>query len=312
MVDAQGIEDVAEMASKVYQESIIPPYIGKFAVYARLPEDRKIIEENEAKAAAQISSSSEAVSSANSRFRRKVFHPADAELRCVCLIDDVPEKTLEQQEKFQLVAVGPPTEVMDSKAYWLETTGDIASYPAHANQLNLVVQAFQENRLTYPVRVRQPTDSLKSPVGQFCVFREPRESATTDNQPVTELEIRMPGSDGQWPGVNTKFLTFIFIFLGILISTPFLESVSPVHLSARAAQPKIAVKAIVSKTGARWPDLARELGLSPEDIDMVAKEPLPDNISAAEADHERCEHMLYLWTQRSAAAGTNSPADLSK
>ncbi|VUZ45124.1 unnamed protein product, partial [Hymenolepis diminuta] len=286
LVDAQGIEDVAEMASKVYQESIIPPYIGKFGVYARLPEDRKIIEENEAKAAAQISSSSEAVSSANSRFRRKVFHPADAELRCVCLIDDVPEKTLEQQEKFQLVAVGPPTEVMDSKAYWLETTGDISSYPAHANQLNLVVQAFQENRLTYPVRVRQPTGSLKGPVGQFRVFREPRESATTDNQPVTELEIRMPGSDGQWP-----------------------ESVSPAHVSARAPQPKIAVNVIVSKTGARWPDLARELGLSPEDIDMVAKEPLPDNISAAEADHERCEHMLRLWTQRSAAAGTIS-ADL--
>ncbi|KAM3174258.1 hypothetical protein ACTXT7_010901 [Hymenolepis weldensis] len=288
LVDAQGIEDVAGMASKVYQESIIPPYIGKFAVYARLPEDRKIIEENEAKAAAQISSPSEAVSSANSRFRRKVFHPADAELRCVCLIDDVPEKTLEHQEKFQLVAVGAPTEVMDSKSYWLETTGDIASYPAHANQLNLVVQAFQENRLTYPVRVRQPAGSLKSPVGQFCVFREPRESATTDNQPVTELEIRMPGGDGQWP-----------------------ESVSPIHESARAAQPKIAVKAIVSKTGARWPDLARELGLSPEDIDMIAREPLPDNISAAEADHERCEHMLYLWTQRSAAAGTNSPADLT-
>ncbi|VDN98571.1 unnamed protein product, partial [Rodentolepis nana] len=285
LVDVQGIEDVTEMASKVYQESIIPPYVGKFAVYARLPEHRKVIEENEAKAAAQTSSSSEAVSSANSRFRRKVFHPADAELRCVCLIDDVPEKTLEKQEKFQLVAVGPPTEVMDSKAYWLETTGDIASYPAHANQLNLVVQAFQENRLTYPVRVRQPADSSKSPVGKFCAFRDPHDSAATDSQPITELEIHMPGSD---------------------------ESASSIHMPAAMAQPKIAVTAIVAKTGARWPELARELGLSPEDIDMVAKEPLPDNISAEEADHQRCEHMLSLWTQRSAAAGTNSPVYLSK
>lgn len=205
LLDAQGVENVAEMASKVYQESIIPPYIGKFAVYARLPEDRQVIEANEAaaaKASAASSSSSDAVSSAKSRFRRKVFHLADAELRCVCLIDDMPEKTLEQQEKFQLVAIGPPTEVMDSKPYWLETVGDIASYPAHANQLNLNVQAFQENRLTYPVRMRQSDDSSKGPVGEFRVFREPHEIATENDQPITVLEIRMPGSyvADQWPG----------------------------------------------------------------------------------------------------------------
>lgn len=111
---------MTEVASRVYQESILPPYIGRFAVYARLPKDRQAIEANEAAAAATVTAASHSTSSANaisvatsaaSRFRRKVFHPADAELRCVCLIDDVPEKTLEQLEKFQLVAVGPPTEV---------------------------------------------------------------------------------------------------------------------------------------------------------------------------------------------------------
>lgn len=112
MIDSPGIDDVTELASRIYQESIVPPYIGKFAVYARLPEDRQSMEANEISASGDHSSASASASGSTRRvFRRKVFHPADAELRCVCLIDDFPEKTLELQEKFQLVAVGPPTEV---------------------------------------------------------------------------------------------------------------------------------------------------------------------------------------------------------
>ena len=87
---------------------------------------------------------------------------------------------------------------MDSKAYWLETVGDISSYPAHAGQLSLDVQAFQENRLTYPVRVRRPSDTTSGPVGHFRVYRDPREGSgastnADDTKPVTSLEIRLPG-----------------------------------------------------------------------------------------------------------------------
>ncbi|KAL5964290.1 Ankyrin-3, partial [Taenia solium] len=300
LVDAQGVEDVAEVASRVYQESILPPYIGRFAVYARLPKDRQAIEANEAAAAVTAAAASVSTSSADaisattlgaSRFRRKVFHPADAELRCVCLIDDVPEKTLEQQEKFQLVAVGPPTEVTDLKAYWLETVGDIFSYPAHAGQLSLDVQAFQENRLTYPVRVRQPAGTKAPPIGHFRVYREPREAssvgvATDDEQPITVLEIRMPGDavEGRWLDSSTKE-----------------------EMSTKTVRPELNVREIALLVGARWPQLAKELGLSPEDIKMVEQELLVGAQTGPEADRERCQHMLALWMQRSAATGTALP-----
>lgn len=75
-------------------------------------------------------------------------------------------------------------------------------------------------------------------------------------------------------------------------------------------RPEIDMKAIAVKNSARWPDLARQLGLSAEDIDMVAKEPLPGVQTGPEADYERCEHMLALWTQRSAASGIKAPEDL--
>ncbi|EUB63876.1 Ankyrin-2 [Echinococcus granulosus] len=291
LVDAQGIEDVAEMASRVYQESIIPPYIGRFAVYARLPEDRQEIEANEA-AASISTSAADAISAATSvasRFRRKVFHPADAELRCICLIDDAPEKTLEQHEKFQLVAVS------ESKTYWLETVGDISSYPAHTGQLTLDVQAFQENRLTYPVRVRQPVGTKTPPTGHLRVYREPQEAygarvATDEEEPITVLEIHMPGDavEGRWLDASTSE-----------------------EVSTKAMRPELNIREIALRTNARWPQLAKELGLSPEDIKMVERELLAGEQIGQGADSERCQHMLALWMQRSAAMGTLSPEDLA-
>ena len=71
--------------------------------------------------------------------------------------------------------------------------------------------------------------------------------------------------------------------------------------SARKSQPELNLKLIALKTGARWPQLAKELGLSPEDIEMVAQESLLQNLTQSESDRKRCEHMLALWTQRCAA-----------
>lgn len=104
-MDAPGLGDLGEIVSKVYQESIVPPYVGQFAVYARLPEDRGAFEDQKEVAIAAGGAD------ASSRRLHQVFNPTDAELRCICLIDDAPEKTLESQEKFQLVAVGPATQV---------------------------------------------------------------------------------------------------------------------------------------------------------------------------------------------------------
>lgn len=267
LVDAPGVPDVTELATRVYQESILPPYMGQFAVYGRLPKDRIALEAKEV---------------ASNVHRPKVLHPADAELRCVCLIDDAPEKSLENLEKFQLIAVGPYVEVSDSKPYWIETAGDISSYPSHAGQLSLQVQAFRENRLMFPVRVRQPAGSTAPPIGRLAILREPKGAYVGPEgpqvrKPITTLEIRMPGDQGtQWPEAD----------------------------ELEKAQTKLDLPKISAMVGKDWVYLAHTLGMTPEDIDMLAREPLMGEQSGPEADRERCEHMLSLWQQRSAATGT--------
>uniref|UniRef100_A0A183SJT3 ANK_REP_REGION domain-containing protein n=1 Tax=Schistocephalus solidus TaxID=70667 RepID=A0A183SJT3_SCHSO len=275
LVDAPGVPDVTELATRVYQESILPPYMGQFAVYGRLPKDRIALEAKEV---------------ASNVHRPKVLHPADAELRCVCLIDDAPEKSLENLEKFQLIAVGPYVEVSDSKPYWIETAGDISSYPSHAGQLSLQVQAFRENRLMFPVRVRQPAGSTAPPIGRLAILREPKGAYVGPEgpqvrKPITTLEIRMPGDQGtQWPEAD----------------------------ELEKAQTKLDLPKISAMVGKDWVYLAHTLGMTPEDIDMLAREPLMGEQSGPEADRERCEHMLSLWQQRSAATGTPIRENMGK
>ncbi|VDN09180.1 unnamed protein product [Dibothriocephalus latus] len=234
LVDAPGVPDVTEVASRVYQESILPPYMGQFAVYGRLPEDRIALEAQEA---------------TSKLHRPKVLNPADAELRCVCLIDDAPEKTLENQEKFQLIAVGPYVEVN-----W------------------------------------QPAGSTAPPVGRLAVLREPKGAYLSPEgpqvrKPITTLELRMPGDQSiQWPEAD----------------------------ELEKAQSMLDVPKISAAVGKDWISLAQTLGMTPEDIDMLAKEPLTGEQTGPEADRERCEHMLSLWQQRSAAASTPTRENMGK
>ena len=94
--------------------------------------------------------------------------------------------------------------------------------------------------------------------------------------------------------------------------TEFLDISTSEDLSVNGAQPSLDIKAIAVHTGAKWPQLAKELGLSSEDIEMVAQEPLAHYRTQTEADQKRCEHMLALWTQRSAAAGIPNVENLGK
>ncbi len=75
-------------------------------------------------------------------------------------------------------------------------------------------------------------------------------------------------------------------------------------------KPDLDIKEIALRVCDRWPKLAKELGMTPEDIDMVAREPLAGDQSGPQADRERCEHMLALWVQRNAASGEPTGADV--
>lgn len=81
LVDCPNSVDVIELATQLYRESLTVPYTGRFVLYGRR------------------------------------HHPEEALLRCLCLTDDSAEKTLEQQEGFQLVATGPAVEVSVDHRY---------------------------------------------------------------------------------------------------------------------------------------------------------------------------------------------------
>ncbi|CAH8429900.1 unnamed protein product, partial [Dicrocoelium dendriticum] len=74
LVDCPNTTEVVELASRVYHESMSVPYTGRFIVYGRR------------------------------------HHSEEAQLRCLCLTDDPVNKTLEHQEGFELIAVGPQVE----------------------------------------------------------------------------------------------------------------------------------------------------------------------------------------------------------
>ncbi|CAH8591301.1 unnamed protein product [Schistosoma turkestanicum] len=156
LVDCPNITEVVELASRVYHESLAVPYIGQFVVYARR------------------------------------FHPEEAQLRCLCLTDDSAEKTLELQEGFQQIAIGPCIEVLDDHPHWIETAGNLVPVAKTEEQLQLGMHVFRENRLNMIVRVK---DLSQPAVGKLAFMRHPRavlQSAGSLVKPATVLEARLP------------------------------------------------------------------------------------------------------------------------
>lgn len=79
-MDTQHVHESTEMASRLYREAMVVPYMSKFVVFAK----RRDAEE--------------------------------AQLRCFCITDDKVDKTLECQEAFELMAASPEVEVSAASA----------------------------------------------------------------------------------------------------------------------------------------------------------------------------------------------------
>uniref|UniRef100_A0A183A7V9 ZU5 domain-containing protein n=1 Tax=Echinostoma caproni TaxID=27848 RepID=A0A183A7V9_9TREM len=125
-----------------------------------------------------------------------------AQIRCLCLTDDNEDKTLECLERFGLVAVGTPVELLENRPYWIEMTGNLVPITKADTQPRLVVRPFLDNRITFPVRVRSDaTDGEKDiamVTGKIHFMRDPRhlvreaEDVSPPQRPVTTLDIHLP------------------------------------------------------------------------------------------------------------------------
>ena len=107
LMDCPNTSESADMAGRLYRESVVVPYMGKFVVFAKRTD------------------------------------PEEAQLRAFCVTDDKTEKTLESQMGFQLKAASPDVEVLQDRPQWLEAVGNLVPVTKSGEQLSLHFRVFQ-------------------------------------------------------------------------------------------------------------------------------------------------------------------------
>uniref|UniRef100_A0A5K3EKY1 Death domain-containing protein n=1 Tax=Mesocestoides corti TaxID=53468 RepID=A0A5K3EKY1_MESCO len=147
LIDCPVISASVEVAMRLYKEASAVPYMGKFIVFAKRPE------------------------------------VDEALMRCFCITDDKVDKTLECQEGFDLVAASNEVEVVDNRPTWLESSGNLAPVVKVDDQLRLHFNAFRENRLAFPVRIKDPQ---LEPSGKVAFVRDPRPGSAAEIKPMLQ------------------------------------------------------------------------------------------------------------------------------
>ncbi|CAH8640818.1 unnamed protein product [Dicrocoelium dendriticum] len=169
LMDCQSIHESTEMAGHLYREACLVSYMGKLVIFAkRIDVDEALI-------------------------------------RCLCVTDDRVDKTLECQEGFEVCAASPEVEVAEGRPVWLEAAGNLLPMTKSGEQLSLQFHAFRENRLAFPVRVR---DIQADPVGKFAFMREPRRALGSDTsqsmqRPICTLEVHIGAETGGKTGTSS-------------------------------------------------------------------------------------------------------------
>lgn len=116
-MDCETPRDATKSAHEIYTETVVVPYMAKFAVFARRPQ------------------------------------PSEGQLRVFCITDDKEEKTLERQEHYSQLACSKEVEVLGDQTQYLEFAGNLLPVNKTGDQLSLRFSPFQENRLMFQMRV---------------------------------------------------------------------------------------------------------------------------------------------------------------
>ncbi|VEL13419.1 unnamed protein product [Protopolystoma xenopodis] len=138
-------------------------------------------------------------------------------------------------------------------------------------QLHLDVRAFQENRLTFPIRIREPTIDGTSPpgTGKLAFFREPRSGKMEPSslRPITTLEVRLPG-------------------LSVDLLPCEAEDI---------ARSDLDYNFLACHIGSDWPRLAAALGFSVGEIQEMQTQVLKSGAIGESAEVERAKLMILRW-----------------
>ncbi|KAK4476064.1 hypothetical protein MN116_001291 [Schistosoma mekongi] len=201
LVDCLAGNSVTDLATSIYNESIEPPIFGRFIIYARHSIDVDIKEKLKTPVAL----------TRNTQDMKRSFilprHCASeyAYIRCVFLTEDNVDKDLECLEHYTQVAISPLVETQQNKPIWIEVFGNLVPVLRSGEQLNFTVRPFYENRVTFPVRLRDVLDhepDAKTITGRIAFMRDPRNTETNIDvanaqlySPITLLEFKLPNPD---------------------------------------------------------------------------------------------------------------------
>ncbi|PAA92749.1 hypothetical protein BOX15_Mlig001678g5 [Macrostomum lignano] len=217
LMDCPNTTESADMAGKLYRDAFLVPYMGRFVIFAKRTEQE------------------------------------EAKLRCFCITDDKVDKTLECNEGFERKAESREVEVLDSKPQWIEGVGNLTPTSKNGDQLFLPFRAFKENRLAFPVKIKDPNEPA---IGKIAFLKDPRPTKPTDSpslKPICTLEVQLPDyvSDGSSPKPDKS-----------TTDQPELLSFT----TDRIARSELDLRDLADCVRADWPMLARELGVGQSDI----------------------------------------------
>ncbi|KAF5405976.1 Ankyrin: unc [Paragonimus heterotremus] len=271
LIDCPSNASAVELATRIYRESIVPPLISRFAVYARQPMNL------------ETAASTDGTDLSMTKLRRPSAELT--QLRCLCLTDDNEDKTLECLERFGLLAIGTPAEVLENRPYWIELSGNLTPVTKSDTQPRLVVRPFLDNRVTFPVRIRHSQDHQEADtsvvIGKIAFMRDPRHIKSTAEgveltpRPVVTLEIRLPR-----PGES------------VLLATAGTEIFGRSELDRNL---------LARQLGSDWNRLAPVLGLTQDEIESISQASSPSSGPASE--QEKAELTLAMWQHKAATMG---------
>ncbi|XP_075715017.1 ankyrin-1 isoform X2 [Rhinoderma darwinii] len=245
--DCPRTAEAVSFSTQLYKELSAVPYTARFVVFAKMSDGR------------------------------------EGRLRCYCMTGDKLEKTLEQHENFAEVARSRDIEVMDGTQLFVELSGNLVPLKKATQQRSFTFQAFKENRLALPIKVR---DSSREPCGSLSFLRKTMKYEPSQ-QVLCHLNVTMPQYT-QGPGSLDRRRTLTPLALR--------ERYSLLNDSTRGSlsgtdrfDMKMAV--ISEHLGLSWAELARELQFEMDDINRIRVEN-PNSLL------EQSAALLHLWASR--------------
>uniref|UniRef100_A0A8D2LK00 Ankyrin-1 n=1 Tax=Varanus komodoensis TaxID=61221 RepID=A0A8D2LK00_VARKO len=245
LADCPRTAEAVHFATLLYKELAAVPYMAKFVVFAKMNDGR------------------------------------EGRLRCYCMTDDKVDKTLEQHENFTEVARSRDIEVIEGMPLHTELSGNLVPIKKAAQQRSFQFQAFRENRLIIPVKVRE---SSREPSGSLSFLRKPMKYEELQHM-LCHLNVTMPPCS-QVRGSRRRFGTRS-LSEPSAPTCPLSGSVS----STEKDRSDLKMAVIAEHLGLSWAELARELQFGVDDINGIRVEN-PNNLL------EQSVALLNLWTSR--------------